>query len=351
MSRILVTGATGFLGRHLVATLLAAGHEVVALCRKDDAFHDGGARGPRPRVPSEPELTRVHVRRGDVLDGAAVRAAAEGCDALFHCAGKVSRKPEDAEELYRLHVEGTKITLDACRAAGVRRVVLAGTSGVVAVSEDPDEVRSEQAEAPMALLARWPYYRSKLYAERAAFDRSGPGFEVVSVNATLLLGPGDVHGSSTGDVVSFLEKRVPFAPAGGLSFVDARDAAQAMLLALERGRAGERYLVSAQNLTIVAFFARLERLSGVPAPRLHPPRSMMLARAGASLLSRLSKHVPIDASIDRISAEMAQCFWYVDATKARTELGWAPRDPAETLADTLDDLRGRGVLWPSTTEP
>jgi dihydroflavonol-4-reductase len=330
--RLLVTGATGFLGRHLVTQLHAAGHEVVALCRTD-----------------EPEIAALGaaVRRGDVLDGACVRAAAAGCEALFHCAGKVSRKPEDAEELYRIHVEGTKTTLDACRVAGVRRVVLASTSGVVAVSEDSRQVRGEGAPAPMSLLARWPYYRSKLYAELAAFDRSGPGFEVVSVNPTLLLGPGDERGSSTGDVVSFLEERAPFVAAGGLSFVDVRDAALAMILALERGRAGERYLISAVNLTIEAFFGRLERLSGVPAPRLRAPRSLMLARAAADLFERLSKHVPIDTPIDRISAEMAQCFWYVDATKARTELGFTPRDPNDTLAETIADLRARGVVWPS----
>ena len=332
MSRILVTGATGFLGRHLVPALHASGHQVVALCRKD-----------------EPEVAALGaaVHRGDVLDGASVRAAAEGCEALLHCAGKVSRKPEDAEELYRIHVEGTKTTLDAARAAGVRRVVLASTSGVVAVSEDPKEVRTEGAEAPMALLSRWPYYRSKLYAERAALDRSGPGFEVVSVNPTLLLGPGDVHGSSTGDVVQFLEKKTPFVPAGGMSYVDARDAAEAMILALSRGRAGERYLISAINLTIEAFFARLTRVSGVAGPRLRSPRSLLLARAGASLWERLGKHVPLDATLDRISAEMAQVFWYVDATKARTELGWAPRDAGETLTDTVRDLRERGVVWPA----
>ena len=331
MSRILVTGATGFLGRHLVTALRTTGHEVVALCRGDAG--DVAALG-------------AEIRKGDVLDGASVRAAAAGCDALFHCAGKVSRRPEDAEDLYRIHVEGTTTTLDACRAAGVRRVVLASTSGVVAVTEDPHQVNGEKAEAPMSLLARWPYYRSKLYAERAALDRNGPGFEVVSVNPTLLLGPGDVHGSSTGDVVSFLEKKVPFVPAGGMSYVDARDAAEAMILAFERGRAGERYLISAVNLTIEAFFARLERLSGVPAPRLKTPRSLLLARAGASLLTRLQKHVPLDASVDRISAEMAQCFWYVDATKARNELGWIPRDPGDTLAETVADLQLRGVVWP-----
>jgi len=331
MSRTLVTGATGFLGRHLVTQLRAAGHHVVALCRHED-----------PTIA----VLGVELRRGDVLDAKSVRAAAEGCEVLFHCAGKVSRKPEDAGALFRVHVEGTKTTLDAARVAGVRRVILASTSGTVAVSENQHDVRGEGAPDPMDLIARWPYYRSKLYAEKAALDRSSLSFEVVSVNPTLLLGPGDVHGSSTGDVVRFLEKKVPFVPAGGMSFVDARDAAAAMILAMEKGRAGERYLVSAVNLTIEAFFARLERISGVKAPRMRTPRSLLLARAGVALLDKVQKHVPLDADLDRVSAEMAQCFWYVDASKARNELGWVARDPGETLAETVRDLRERGVVWP-----
>jgi dihydroflavonol-4-reductase len=343
MSRFFVTGATGFLGRHLATMLRQNGHEVIALCRKKD----------EPALAAE----GVIVRPGDVLDAASVRAAAEGCEGLFHAAGKVSRKPEDAEELYKVHVEGTKITLDACRAVGIKRAVLASTSGVVAVTRQAPpkwgigrakepEVRNEDAETPIDIIARWPYYRSKLYAERAAFDRNGPGFEVIAINPSLLLGPGDERGSSTGDVVKFLERKVPVVPAGGLSFVDVRDAAQAMVLAFEKGRAGHRYLVSAINLTVEAFFARLERLSGVPAPRLKLPRSVTLARAGADLMERAARHVPIEAPVDRISAEMAQHFWYVDATKARTELGFMPRDATETLADTIEDLKQRGVVWP-----
>jgi dihydroflavonol-4-reductase len=331
MSRILVTGAAGFLGRPLVTQLRSAGHEVVALCRGD---------------ASEIAALGAEIARGDILDAQSVRAAAEGCEVLFHCAGKVSRRPEDADELYRVHVEGTKITLDAAKVAGVRRVVLASTSGTVAVSEDPKEVRDERAPVPMELVARWPYYRSKLFAERAALDRNSESFEVVSVNPTLLLGPGDVRGSSTGDVQKFLERKVPFVPAGGMSFVDVRDAAAAMVLAMTHGRAGERYLVSAINLTIAAFFDRLERLSGVKGPRLRTPRSLLFARAGVEIMNKIQKHLPLDADLDRISAEMAQVFWYVDATKAQKELGWQPRDPSDTLADTVADLRDRGVVWP-----
>ena len=269
---------------------------------------------------------------------------AAGCAGAFHCAGKVSRKREDAEELYRVHVEGTRTVLDACEAAGVARVVVAATSGTVAVSESADRVCNEDDAAPIGLIARFPYYRAKLFAERAALERGGR-LEVVCVNPSLALGPGDNNGSSTEDVRLFLERAVPAVPAGGLSFVDARDAAEAMRLAMDRGRPGERYLVGACNLTVRDFFARLDRVSGVRAPWVPMPRSRELARAGAAWVEGLAARVGFRTSIDPVSVEMGQCFWYVDSTKAERELGWAARDPNSTLLDTVEDLRDRGVVW------
>jgi dihydroflavonol-4-reductase len=273
-------------------------------------------------------------------------AAAAGCAWACHCAGRVSRKPADAEALYRLHVEGTKNVLDACADAGVRRVVLASTSGTVAVSDSPEHVATEADDTPIGIVSRWPYYRAKLFAERAALARNRDGFDVISVNPSLLLGPGDVHGSSTEDVRLFLEGAIPAVPAGGLSFVDARDAAEAMALAMERGRGGERYLVGACNLTMRDFFGRLARVSGVPAPWLPMPRSREMARLGARMMERFAARVGIPARVDSVSVEMAQCFWYLDASKAERELGWSARDPGETLHDTVEDLRARGVVWP-----
>ncbi len=332
MSSYLVTGATGFLGGHLIQKLLDAGATVVALCRKNDA---------------DLERKGVRIALGDILDAKSVKAAAEGVDGVFHCAGKVSRDPNDAEELYRLHVDGTKTVLDAVREAGVKRVVIASTSGVVAVSKEPDDVRDENAAAPMELIAGWPYYRSKLFAERAALERNAPDFQVISVNPSLLLGPGDARLSSTKDVVDFLEEKSPVIPAGGLSFVDARDAADALIAAMAKGKGGERYLVGAANMTVEAFFERLERISGVRAPRMKMPRGMALASIGTGLLERAAKKLGAKLPVDRITAEMGQCFWYLDAAKATRELGFSPRDPNETLADTVNDLRARGVVWPA----
>ncbi len=346
MSRYLVTGATGFLGTHLLRALERRGHDVVPFSRS---------------------------RGGDVLDFAGVASAAQGCDGAFHCAGKVSRKASDAEELYRVHVEGTKNVLDACSAAKVRRVVVASTSGTMAVSDDPQHFATENDEASVArsarIASRWPYYRSKIFAERAALERNRPSrnngaqsmpfgaasdasgamsdaFEVVCVNPSLLLGPGDVRGSSSEDVRLLLEGKVPAVPAGGLSFVDARDAAEAMVLAMEKGRAGERYLVGACNLTVRDFVGRIARIAGVKAPWIPLPSSRKLTSEGARWLETLSNRVGLAAPVDAVSVEMAQCFWYVDSSRAERELGWRARDPNTTLFDTVEDLRSRGAVWP-----
>jgi len=339
VSRYFVTGATGFLGRHLVQTLLDKGHTVTALVRKKGVD-----------LPST--VTQVE---GDVLDRASIDKALGGVEGVFHCAGRVSRKPEDAEALYKLHVDGTKNVIAACVAHGVRRIVVASTSGTIAVSDDPDHVATEEDEPPIGLLNRWPYYRSKLFAEKAALeahgtplnDGRGGTLEVVCVNPTLLLGPGDVNGSSTEDVRLFLDRKVPAIPPGGLSYVDARDAALAMALAMERGIGGRRYLVGACNLTIKGFFARLERVSGVRGPILPMPRQgREIARTGAEMLERLSTRLGIPVAVDPISIDMAHFYWYLDASLAENELGWSPRDPVETLVDTVRDLEERGVVWP-----
>jgi dihydroflavonol-4-reductase len=329
MARYLLTGATGFLGSHLARLLLDGGDEVVALCR--DPHPDLEAMGAKFRI-------------GDVLDCASIERAAEGCDGAFHCAGKVSRNPDDAEELYRIHVEGTRTAIRACKARGVRRFVLASSSGTVAVGSDPEHLATEDDEPDLGLIARWPYYRAKLYGERAAIEANESGvIEVVSVNPTLLLGPGDRRGSSTEDVKRFLQRRIPAVPAGGLSFVDVRDAAKAMALAMEKGTPARRYLVGACNLSIREFFKRLELVSGVPAPVLPLPRLPNLTRWITPWLNRawtlaegMGGRFP---ELDPVSLEMAQYFWYLDSTRAETELGWSPRDPTTTLADTVADLR------------
>jgi dihydroflavonol-4-reductase len=329
--RYWVGGANGFFGSHLVALLTQRENEVVGVSRSG---------GPG-------------VRRVDVLDASDVAASARGCDGAFLVTGRVSRDRDDAEELHRLHVLGTRSALAGLKEAGVPRVVVTSTSGTLAVGTDPDQVFDETAPAPLELIARWPYYRTKYYGELEALAANTTGFEVVIVNPSLLLGPGDLRESSTGDVRRFLERSIPAAPAGGMAFVDVRDAAAGLLAAFQRGRPGERYLLNAKNLTIAAFFQRLERITGVPAPRWSMPRRRELAIGVNRVFSRALRAIGGEPPVDEVSVEMAQYFWYASSTKAEKELGWSARDPGETLRDTVDDLIARQVAFPklATTTP
>lgn len=329
--RYLVTGATGFLGSELTRLLLSRGHEVVALCRT-----------PQPAL----EASGCVVAIGDVLDPASVEAAAAGCDGVFHCAGLVSRKPEDSQQMWKVHVDGTRHVLDAVKKAGVRRVVVASTSGTVGVSAT-EQTMSEDDETPHGLIGRWPYYRSKLYAEQYALKANAQDFEVVCVLPSLLLGPGDERGSSTDDVRLFLEKKVQAVPQGGVSFVDVRDAAWALEAAMDKGRAGERYLIGGCNCTVREFFSRLERVSGVKAPWLPMPKSPETAKQIVRFLDKVIDRLGGASLVDEESVDIAQHYWWIDWSKAQRELGFEPRDVSETLQDTVDDLRGRGVVWPT----
>lgn len=330
MARYWVGGATGFLGSHLVRALLSAGHDVIPVAR-------GGG-----------EVEGLEVRPVDVLDEAAVRESAKGAAGAFIATGRVSRDPADAEALYEANVVATKRALAGLRAAGVPRVVYASTSGTIAVSAR-DEVLDETADAPLELLAKWPYYRSKYYGEREALEANEKNtFEVVVVNPSLLLGPGDLRGSSTGDVKNFLEGQILAVPRGGLAIVDVRDAAPAMVSAMAQGLAGERYLLNGANLTFETFFRRLSQISGVPAPRLPLPQSSYVASSATRLFARAIKRIGGESPMDPVSVEMAAHFWYCDSALATRVLGFAPRDLGSTLRDTVNDLVDRGVAYPRT---
>ncbi len=337
--KVLLTGATGFLGHHVADALVRRGYQVVALCRDPDA----------PAARRLPEaVVRLH---GDILDADAVGSAALGCEAVIHCAGKVSRDPDDALELTRVNHDGTIAVFAACKKAGVKRAVLASTSGTIAISDDSEHVANEEDERPVEFINRWAYYRSKYYAELSALEMNGPDFEVICVNPSLLLGPGDLHGSSTEDVRRFLEQPMPVAPAGGVSFVDARDAAEGLVLALEKGTAGECYLLTACNCTTRTFLSRVARVGGVSAPVAALPKNPVFKRFSVWAAGKAADLIgEDDAMPDAESVDIAQHYWYCDASKAESELGWRARDPMSTLADTVNDLRERGIVMMSAPE-
>jgi dihydroflavonol-4-reductase len=312
--KLLVTGATGFLGTALVPLLLDAGHGVRVLLRS------GGA------------IAGCETARGDVLDKDSVARAVQGCDGLYHLAGLVSRDPKDARKMYDLHVGGTRNLLEAAETAGVKRVVLASSSGTIGVSRTR-RVATEEDDYPIEAVGRWPYYLSKIYEEKIALEHARRGLPVVVLNPSLLLGPGDARMSSTQDVFRFLMGRIPVMPRGGISFVDVRDAAKAFVAALSKGNVGERHLLGAANLEFTEFFARLGRIAHRPPPVFRLPSPVKIA--AAHLLERIARERGREPDLPASDVEMGECWFFIDSTKSERLLGFRPRDPLETLSETV----------------
>src|SRR5262245_19662861 len=238
MKPILVTGATGFLGQHLVERLRQAdpGVHLRLLCR-----------GPSPWPPDP----RLEIVPGDITSSEDVLRAMTGVRQVYHLAGRVSRDPRE-KRLYRVHVDGTRNICEAARRHQPEKIVVVSSSGTVAVSREP-VVHDEESGYKNDIVAEWPYYLSKIFAEKLAFSYARQyELPIVVVNPSLLLGPGDERGSSTGDVQLFLEGQILSIPAGGLNFVDARDAALGLMAAMRAGKPGERYLLGGTNWTFRA---------------------------------------------------------------------------------------------------
>lgn len=320
----LVTGASGFLGLHLVDVLLAQGRSVRSLGRGESA-----------------ELARrgVDQRVGSVTDAAACAAAVAGVYEVYHVAGTVSRDKTDSGPMYAAHVEGTRNVLQACLDAGVTRVVVVSTSGTVGVGDESRFMADESSAVPWAIVREWPYYESKAFAEREVARFVAKGLPVKMARPTLLLGPGDHNGSSTGDVVKFLCGDIKAGLPGGMSLVDVRDVAAVLPALMEKGAVGVGYLLGAVNCTVRDFMVALGQVSGVRAPAFDLPRSVV-DRAGGVLkaVSRLR----FFGGLEPQTFEMGCHYWYIDSSRARAELGFAPRDWMATLADTVEDLRAIG---------
>lgn len=322
--KTLVTGGTGFLGQHLVRELVAAGTKNLRVLASS--------------VPTWMTELGIEAIEGSVTKAEDVARAVESVTEVYHLAGRVSRESTDAREMYSIHVDGTRLLCDAARAAGVKSIVLASTSGTIAVTEKDDFLPDETYPPPLEIISRWPYYASKFYQEQVALEHfGGKGQRLVIMNPSLLLGPGDDRLSSTQVVLDFMAQKIIATPKGGLSFVDVRDAAQAFLSAMEQGKHGERYLLGSANWSFKKFFGRLERLTKTPAPLFSLPGK--LAVTGAQVIHNLWKQWDLASPVEPASIEMAEYFWYLNAMKAANELGFTPRDPAETLQETVSYLR------------
>lgn len=325
--KVFITGGTGFLGRAVVDALLEAGHEVRAMVR--NSHH---------RLPEAVDAVEVGFE-----DAAALEDALAGQDAVMHLAGKVSRDPKEAGSMHWIHVEATQMLLDAMKAAGVKRFLLASTSGTIAVSEKESRPATERSKPPFEVIGKWPYYTSKLLQEQEVMRRHAKGeIDAVILNPSLMLGPGDDRLSSSTDVLNVLTGRVSALTDGTVALVDVRDCAPAFVAALDKGVGGERYLLNGANMSVRVFVERICTAGDVGIPKIKLPGKW--AMRSAKLLDGLAKAVDRTPAIDPVSVEIGSHHWACDAKKATESLGFAARDPQETINATVRFLETKGLF-------
>ncbi len=312
-----VTGASGFLGWHVARLLQERGYRVRALVR------------PGSRVTD----LDLEIASGDLRDAASLERAVAGCRLVFHVAADYRLWAKHPGELYRSNVDGTRNLLQAAKSAGVERVVYTSTVGCIGIPHGG--VGTEDTPVSLADMAG-DYTRSKFMAEQVALEFARGGLPVVIVNPTAPIGDHDVKPTPTGKIVlDFLNGDMPAFIDTGLNVVDVRDTAEGHLLAADRGRAGERYILGSENLTLAQILEKLATITGRKAPTVRLPYAVAYcAGACSTAWARISGKPP---RVPLNGVRMARKKMWVTHEKAARELGFQP-GPADVA------LR-RAVEW------
>ena len=325
--RAFVTGGTGFIGGAVVRHLLEAGHEVRALVRAgaDTRQLDG--------LPVE----RVE---GDLRDGKGLQEGVAGCEWVFHVAALYSYWGCLWDDFYQTNVEGTRRVLEAARQQGVERVV--HTSSIAALGLNEDRTPATE-ETPSSLEDRiGPYQRSKFLAEEVARAYASQGLPVIIVNPSTPVGEGDHKPTPTGQIiVDYLNGRMFAYVDTGLNIASVEDVAAGHLLAAERGRVGERYILGGENLTLKQMLDLLAEISGCPPARVRIPHSVAQAWSYVDVaLARFNPRRVPAATPEKV--RLSRRYEFYDASKAVRELG-LPQTPArEGLRQAVTWYRGHG---------
>jgi dihydroflavonol-4-reductase len=323
-----VTGATGFVGSAVARTLLAAGIGVRGLARRQSAKANLDGLG-------------VELLEGDMRDPAAVRAGVEGARYVFHIAADYRLWAPDPEEILRVNVEGTRVVMEAAAAADVERIVY--TSSVATLKPRDDGKPADETRPLTESEAIGAYKKSKVAAERLVEAMVKDGLPAVIVNPSAPLGLRDRRPTPTGRlIVEAASGRIPAFVDTGLNIVHVDDVAAGHLLAMRKGRIGERYILGGKNLTLAELLARISKLVGRAPPRISLPRWPLYPIAyAAEAIARLTKREPL-ATVDGL--RMSEYLMYFTSAKAEYELGYRPRPAEDAIRDAVDWFRQAGYL-------
>lgn len=326
----LVTGGCGFIGRHLVDQLAARGERVRVL-------------DLRPLDAAPPGVEQVI---GSITDPAAVARAVDGCDRIFHLAANPNLWAPDPKSFEAVNHQGTRRMLEAAQKAGVERFVYTSTESILKSYRAPGQSSRALIDESVVLTLGdmpGPYCRSKFLAEEAAREAARGGLPAVIVNPTMPIGPGDdLLTPPSKMILGFLNGETPAYLDCEFNLVDARDVAAGQILAADRGRVGERYILGNVNLGLGELLAELHRSTGLAMPRTRIPYALALASALVSEgISNVTKKPPIAPLTGVRLARTSMAF---DCSKARDELGWPCRPLEQSLRDAIRWMSGKGLL-------
>lgn len=328
----LVTGASGFVGSHVARQLVSAGDSVRVLVR----------RTSRLEFLDDLPLERV---QGDLRNADSIARAMKGVQRVFHVAADYRLWARDPGEIYDSNVGGTRRLLEAAAREGVSRIVYTSTVATIAVSqpEGPHESLPDESTSATVDQMIGHYKRSKYLAEEEAKKAAAAGMPVVIVNPTTPVGPGDWKPTPTGKIiVDFLNGKMPAYVDTGLNLVAVEDVAAGHLLAAERGRTGERYLLGARNMTLKQILETLAAITGRPAPRVRLPHAVALAAGYAD--EWFSRLVGRDPRIPVEGVKMSRHRMFVATGKAERELGFAPGAVEAALERAVKWYREHGYV-------
>jgi dihydroflavonol-4-reductase len=326
MARVYVTGGSGFIGATLLTGLLARGDEVVALAHTEPSAQALGARDG------------VRVVRGDVLDANALAAGMTGCDLVYHMAGVNSHCPKDPGNLMRVNVDGAQNVVRAAAQTGIVRVVF--TSSAASVGEAEGTVATEDSPHRGSYLSL--YDRSKHDGERAAFAAAAQnGVQIVALNPSSVQGPPRKTGNGA-LIIAFLNGRLRVFVDTHVSVVDVQDVADAHLLAAERGRPGQRYILNGATMTSPEALELVSSLSGVQhkVPMVSPP----VARTTATVIEAALRLAGRTSPICRARVDTILHGHRYDGSLATRELGLRYTPVSETFRRTIEWAVAEGLV-------
>lgn len=326
--KVLVTGATGFLGAWIVRRLLDEGIEVRIIKRASSSLE-------------ELEGLKLDVRSGDVTDLQSLNKACRDVDSVFHLAGLIAYSRAQRSEMEKVNVQGTANILEACRANGVRRLLHLSSVVAVGASFDGSSLLDENSPFNLHELDLG-YFETKFQAERLVREAVAEGWiDAVMINPSTIYGPGDAKKGSRGTQLKVARGKFPFYPPGGVSIVAVEDVVDCSIAAWKHGRTGERYIVSGENLLIKDVFERIARIAGVKPPPVGLPRPAIFAIGKVGdLLEAMGRKGPLNTE----NAWTSVLYHWFDASKAQRELGLKPKSADYALENSIRWIRDHGLL-------